>query len=102
MLIFNNPGKMSLLKTVGKGDQHFLLFPQCFSSILAIMKLSFSNDFSVDMANFELFKQKEFADDSSRKSLKKGRKLCGKRRNYLVRAMPPFLIVFSKDLYCRP
>ena len=33
--------------------------------------------------------------------LQKGRKHCGKRRNRSLRAISPFLAVFSKDLYCR-
>ena len=30
-----------------------------------------------------------------------GRKHCGKRRNCSLRAISPFPVVFSKDLYCR-
>ena len=35
------------------------------------------------------------------KVLQTGRKHCGKRRNCLLRAISPFLTVFSKDLYCK-
>ena len=35
------------------------------------------------------------------KVLLKGRKHCGKRRNWSLRAISPFPSVFSKDLYCR-
>ena len=30
-----------------------------------------------------------------------GRKQCGKKRNCSLRAISPFPVVFSKDLYCR-
>ena len=33
--------------------------------------------------------------------LQMGRKHCGKRRNYLLRAISPFPTVFSKDMSCR-
>ena len=35
------------------------------------------------------------------KVLQMGRKHCGKRRNCSLRAISPFPIVFSKDMYCR-
>ena len=35
------------------------------------------------------------------KSLQKGRKHCGKRRNCMLWAISPFSILFPKDLYCR-
>ena len=35
------------------------------------------------------------------RGLQKGRKHCGKRRNCSLRAISPFAIVISKDLYCR-
>ena len=37
----------------------------------------------------------------AKKILQKGRKHCGKRRNFSYRAISPFPTVFSKDLYCR-
>ena len=52
-------------------------------------------------------KLKEFADDNfrcdeyGRNFSRKGRKHCEKRRNCSLRAISPFLSVFSKDLYCR-
>ena len=50
---------------------------------------------------------KEFADDNfkfdeiDRMLSRMGRKHCGKWRNCSLRAISPFHIVFSKDLYCR-
>ena len=58
------------------------------------------------MANFKLFKQKEFADDNlifdenGNKFLKRVENT-GNRRNYSLRAISPFPTVFLKDLYYR-
>ena len=52
-------------------------------------------------------KLKEFADDkfkfyeNARKFSKIDKRHCGKRRNCSLRAISPFLTVFSKKLYCR-
>ena len=45
------------------------------------------------MTNFRLFQ--------TERVLQMGRKQCGKRRNCLLRAIPVFPTVFSKDFYCR-
>ena len=56
------------------------------------------------MTNFGLFqtervcRQQYQIERKWQKVLQTGRKHCGKRRNFLSRAISPFLTVFSKDL----
>ena len=59
---------------------------KCVQSIKQLLTFS-------ETTNFRLFQIERV--------LLKGEKHCGKRRNSSSRAISPFPIVFSKDLYCR-
>ena len=84
-----------VLNIMGKGEPPFLLFPlfECF------------NPFPNENFRFSLTerdcRRQFWIWRKWQKVHQKSRKHCGKRRNCLLRAISPFPIVFSKDLYCR-
>ena len=108
------------------GNQHFLLFPQCFSTLSktnfnfsATSIFSSANAFNLvwpkilpfgkelthyQTTNFRLFQTERVCRRQFQiwrkwhKVIQMGRKHCGKRRNCSLRAIPSFPIVFLKGL----
>ena len=66
-----------------------------FHGLLTLSQTTKFRPFKTDLAD------NNFKFDENGRKFSKGGKHCGKRRNCLLRAITPFLIGFSKDLFCR-